>query len=374
MKNLSIKITIIMGLLLSNLIASGLKDNKDHDYRHITFINQTDKKIKFAIDSGVDDMALKSHTANYKSIKKCENKDYRKNHVFHITFQIDIKGGHNKWIKNNKGHKKTIKRKCGESLYLYKKGKKYYASKKPHVKADLSGCNTNTSKKPILFVHGYNDTQKAWKTYAKHANHTREWRAFRTSVSQDGSMKKRAHMLAKYINGISESCKVKNGSLRVVAHSMGGLDIRYLVSNPHNSSELATAAKKIERIYTLATPHKGDTLGNFVVASSDAGRDLTKSHMNWFNSKNKYKAFKVEGRKIPLLALRFSCNGKNGSDGVVNINNQTYTGAPRSKNVYRARHTTKVCLGTNVPELETEMTNILDHILHDHHGKNIPLK
>ncbi|WP_415397484.1 hypothetical protein [Sulfurimonas sp. CS5] len=77
---------------------------------------------------------------------------------------------------------------------------------------------------------------------------------------------------------------------------------------------------------------------------------------------------------ITLIALRFSCNGKNGSDGVVNINKQTYTGAPRSKNVYRARHTTKICLGKHVPELETEMTDILDYILHDYHGKNIPLK
>lgn len=371
MKRLSTKVAIIAGLIVSNLMANDFEDNHDHNYRHITFINQTSEKIKFAIDNGVDDMALKGHTANYQSIGSCEDKDTRDKLKFNITFQIDKKGK-NQWIKDSEDNRLTAIRKCGQSLYFWKEGNKYHFGKKPHIKADISGCDSDTSKNPILFAHGYNDSQKAWKTYAEHAKATGEWRVFRTSVSQDGSMKKRAHMLAKYINGISKSCNIPDGSLRVVAHSMGGLDIRYLISNPGNSNELSAAARKIERIYTLATPHKGDTLGNFVVLSSDAGRDLTKEHMSWFNDKNKYSDFKIDNRQIPLLALRFSCDGKSGSDGVVNINNQTYQDAPRSDNVYRGRHTTKVCLGTNVPKLETEMTDILDRILDDHHGKDIP--
>lgn len=366
----TILIVISIMLMLSQVSLANLADNKDHDYMHITFVNQTNKTIKFVEFDGQRSKTLESHTANYLSMPGCKREPKR---TYRIQFKHIKHHKLDKWIKDQKGNKVTRSQSCGSTLYLWHKDGKYHMTDKPHIKADLSSCVKTQGKKPILFAHGYNDNQKAWSKFAKHAIKTGDWRVFRTSVSGDGSMRKRAHMLAKYINKAADECKIKDNSLRVVAHSMGGLDIRYLVSNPSNSNELNKAAEKIERIYTLATPHRGDNLGNFVVEASDAGRDLTPKHMKWFNKHNKYKDFDV-----PLLALRFSCKGSvfNSNDGVVNVAKQSYRGAKMSEHIYRGRHTTGVCLGTHVPTLELENTKILDKILNDHMkgGKNISHK
>lgn len=353
----------------------GAEDNKDHDYRHITFVNQTKQHIKFIVKDG-GDKNLESHSANYTSLGKCEDD---KDHEFKIQFKHVIHHGMDDWLNDEHGKKLTVKRKCGEYLYLWHANGQYHTGREPHLNADLSGCNKNTDKKAILFAHGYNDTQKAWGTFATHAK-GKAWRVFRTSVSQDGSMRKRAHMLAKYINQAAEQCNIDDGKLRVVAHSMGGLDIRYLVSNPGDSGELRDSAKKIERIYTLATPHQGDNAANLCQGMSDACRDLAPGHVDWFNSKNLYADFKAHGASepIPLLALRFKCGDKQddkGSDGVVSVRKQIYPGAKMSKHIYRARHTDgaggAACRGLTPPTIEIERISILDKILKDHHGDNI---
>ncbi|HFC30404.1 MAG TPA: hypothetical protein ENJ44_05110 [Oceanospirillales bacterium] len=367
---------VIYGLFISNANAGagGLDNNRDNDYRHITFVNQTTKHLKFKVKKGSNVNTTKSktlhaHTANYISIANCNNKSF--------DIQIEHNGS---LIQNHNGNDYTAHRKCGETLYIWHKDGHYHTGYEPHINADLSGCNTNRNKKPILFAHGYNSQQAVWGKFSHHISSTphlnQKWRVFRTSVSQDGSMRKRAHMLAKYINKAAEQCHIEDGTLRVIAHSMGGLDIRYLVSNPGKSKELYRAAKKIERIYTLATPHKGDVLGDFVIEASDAGRDLTPEHMKWFNKKNKYENFKDgDDRKIHLLALRFRCGKHSKSDGVVSYKKQVYKGAGRSKHIYRGRHTDKVCSGLTPPSVETNITSILEKILADHvnGGENIPL-
>lgn len=375
--------TFIRGLLLLSLIfpiisfGDKLDDNKDHDYQHITFINQTKYKLKFKVfDGGMlnkdKTKSLKKHTANYISLNKNKCEQGKK-------FKIQIKNEDtNNWLEGSKGGKLTIHRKCKEYLYVWHQNGKYHVNNKPHINADLNGCDSDTKKHPILFAHGYNDTQEAWSKFADHIKTDKRWkntyRVFRTSVSQDGSMRKRAHMLAKYINKAAKQCNIKDATLRVVAHSMGGLDIRYLISNPRNSPELAKAGKKIERIYTLATPHKGDNLGNFAQAGSDAARDLTPKHMDWFNKHNKYSNFKDStGRKVHLTAIRFKCGHKQdgkGSDGVVSVKKQIYEGAPHSRHIFRARHTDgvggAVCKGQKI---EPHRITVLNRILYDHRKK-----
>jgi len=340
---------------ISPPLSGGIND--DQDYKHITFVNQTTHDLKFGVDiSWRPDKhkTVGSHEANYMSIADCCSDGKKKN--FEITFKKIVDGDDDEDLTV------TAHRKCGENLYIWYENDEYKINDEPHIDADLSGCDKDSTKPAILFAHGYNDSQKAWANFAGIAR-DKGWRVFRTSVSQDGSIKKRARMLNAYINKAATQCNIHDGTLRVVGHSMGGLDLRYLVS--YYDSDDLSAAKKIERVYTIATPHQGDTLGYLASAGSDAARDLKSSHMNEFNNRNPYSDFVVDGRQIPFLAMRFYCRITPYCDGMVGVDNQTYGKAPYSIQVYDGKHMPKAqCDDSFVAELEQEW--LIESILDDH--------
>jgi len=220
--------------------------------------------------------------------------------------------------------------------------------------------------KNILFAHGLNSHKGTWNTYADYATN-RGWRVFRTNVSRDGSIKTRATELANYINGLN----IEDESLTAVGHSMGGLDLRYIVSRAHDGDEpYYSAAKKIRDIYTIATPHKGNVFGG-LNTSSGAYKDLGKNQMLEFNKEYPYSTLEVDGIKKPLIALRFVCGTLKsfGTDGVVNITNQSLDGAPFKLIPVIGEHTngTSLCKGSGASE-ELKNTDILDNILNDNYG------
>ena len=346
------------------------------DYNYITFVNQTNHTVKFTVNiqDGWDrhdiSKKLDPHTANYINVDQAEE---------HCT---DGKGHKRKFeikIKVDLPHRRdvhyTAHRYCGEDLYFWHQEGEYRINTEPHINADLSGCDKDETKPAVLFAHGFNDSQKAWAKFAKYIRENeREWRVFRTSVSEDGSIAKRAHMLAKYITKAADQCNIKDRQLRVVAHSMGGLDIRYIVSNPHDSKIMRDAAKKIERIYTIATPHQGQGAAG-TIHTSDAAHDLGITQMENFNKKHPYRKFDK-----PLLALRFRCSDKDiyehEDDGVVKTFRQVYPGAPYSKKKFTARHVESSYTHARCGDIDQELdlTDILEKILNDHRegGDNIP--
>ncbi len=346
-------------VILLTLVLSMISLLADNDGKHITFINQTKHKLTFKVHvTGPDrTMDIESHNANYYSLHNtpgsCGDKKYK----------IDI-------IRKGKV-KKTVHRKCGEDLYVWIQDKEYKTGFKPNPHHSLDQCVKDENRPAILFAHGFNDSPSAFRNFAPYAKKKSKghWRVFRTAVSQDGSIKKRAHMLAKYIIEASEKCNIKDESLRVVTHSMGGLDIRYLVSNANNSELLKKAAKKIERIYTLAAPHQGHIGGGTIIHTSDAAHDLGKHQMKKFNEKYPYSDFKVGKRKVDLLAIRFRCKKGKDTDGVVNYKNQKWLGAPYSKTIYKGRHMLKVCKDDGAT-VETNRTKILGYILKDNRDDN----
>lgn len=358
------KQAIILLLLSIVLVFSGKLVWAGHDNKHITFINQTNKKLKFDIDvpNGTDKHhTLHGHTANYENMGDACDKG-----PFTITVQHVLQG------KGDKKVKTGIKRSCGDNLYIWHQDGEYKINDEPHVKADLSGCDKDNSKPAILFAHGLNNKQGVWKTFADHAK-SKGWRVFRTSVSQDGSIAKRAHMLSAYISKAASQCEIPDRSLRVVTHSMGGLDIRYLVSKG------LKGAKKIERIYTLATPHRGQGAAGTIAHTSDAVDDLGISQMAKFNIKHPYHSMKINGEQVHLMAIRFRCSEKlvysNESDGVVKTFRQVFPGAPYSKKIYTGRHVSELC--SDHIRLEQHKTDVLDLILKDHRNGNgavIPYK
>ncbi len=226
----------------------------------------------------------------------------------------------------------------------------------------------------ILFAHGYKGSVESWDIFTAFiVDNQKEWNVYRYSVGEEDSISVRATQLAQYING---ETNIADNSLVTLAHSMGGLDLRYIVSQGHKNQEDKTdifykASKKIHNIYTLATPHKGIN----DVGIDDATDDMTVPQMKIFNESNPYSIFNIENRAIPLLAFRFACDDErtsdgsgsesdDGNDGLLKVKTQIFNGAPHTQTVFSGKHTDDtLCLGSY--EHEKEQTDILQSILAD---------
>ena len=237
---------------------------------------------------------------------------------------------------------------------------------------DIYVIDTNSSKN-ILFAHGYQSSKETWDLFAAYAQND-GYNVFRYDVPADGSIEARATVLAQDIVALGDS--IGDASLITVGHSMGGLDLRYIVSLAHvNQADkdnlFYKAAKKIAKIYTIATPHKGSSLPGI----DDATRDMTDAHMKEFNEAYPYSTYTVDGRKIPLLAYRFKCGDAKVSDGndpqeasrldidgVVYTRKQLFNGAPYTQTIFSGKHTDDaLCLEDTQTELSR--TDLLQDIL-----------
>jgi len=98
------------------------------------------------------------------------------------------------------------------------------------------------------------------------------------------SLDVRATALAKVVKGVPED------NIVLIGHSMGGLDCRYY-------AHMHPEDKRIKKIITIATPHKGTLFADWVMQGGSwlalilrhqfgkAGRDLTTSACEAFNKK-----------------------------------------------------------------------------------------
>jgi len=240
--------------------------------------------------------------------------------------------------------------------------------------SDSDDTNDSQSTHPqtitnILFAHGFLSDAETWDYYSEiTANYnSREWVIYRTSVSKTGTIEQRASQLADYINAQS----VEENSMLVVGHSMGGLDLRYIISEGNqdqtNANKYYTAAKKIYKFYTIATPHKGSDIAGLVPVDDGAVYDLSSEHMSEFNQENPYSNSNIDGRAIEMLAFRFACNKQNDHDGVVALDSQILDGAPYTKEIIAGKHTTGehriICEDGIVGELAQDgiINSILDN-------------
>lgn len=235
---------------------------------------------------------------------------------------------------------------------------------------DSGDANTGTTHPQevsnILFAHGVGSSSETWNYFSQvTANESdREWVIYKTSVSKTGTIKERASQLADYINAQN----LAENSLLVVGHSMGGLDLRYIISEGHqNQSEdnkYYQATRKIHKFYTLATPHKGSDAAESFENENGALHDLSSSNMAIFNIEHPYIHSSVGSRLIPMFAFRFSCEDEQKHDGVVDVDKQILDGAPYSEEIISGKHTSgleRVCNENVIEELLQE--NIIDDIL-----------
>jgi len=228
--------------------------------------------------------------------------------------------------------------------------------------------------KNILFAHGYQSSSETWDMFANYVEQLGGYNIYRYSVSKDKTIQTRATQLAQHI--LSDSNKIADHSLLSIGHSMGGLDLRYIVSLGHeNESDKSNlfykAAKKISKIYTIATPHKGTSLTGI----DDATKDMTDEKMKVFNETYPYATYTIDSKKIPLLAYRFKCGDEKSSDGsnpryaddndidgVVFSKKQYFNGAPFTQSIFSGKHTDDaLCVESS--DIELEQTDILQDIL-----------
>jgi len=74
-------------------------------------------------------------------------------------------------------------------------------------------------------------------------------------VAVDGQIKNRALTLAAQINE-----RFPEGQINIIAHSMGGLDARYLLS-----SNLLGLAPRVASLSTVSTPHRGTAIADLLL-------------------------------------------------------------------------------------------------------------
>lgn len=104
-------------------------------------------------------------------------------------------------------------------------------------------------------------------------------KVFIAKVSPYGSIRSRAETLNGYI---SEICAKEDiDKVNLIAHSMGGLDCRYLISGIKNKPYTVLS------ITTISTPHKGseiaDVMSRFDVILPQAFEQLTTDYVDKFN-------------------------------------------------------------------------------------------
>ncbi|MFH0899018.1 MAG: hypothetical protein V2A73_00160, partial [Pseudomonadota bacterium] len=111
-------------------------------------------------------------------------------------------------------------------------------------------------------------------------------------------------------------------------------------------------------------PHKGNQYAGWDPIFG-AIQDLGIEQMRTFNEQHPYTTFQIEGRRIPLLALRFACeqDDDNGDDGVVEAQRQSLNGAPHSSTVFAGGHRPEDCGDTGAPRELGQVTELLQGVI-----------
>ncbi len=117
---------------------------------------------------------------------------------------------------------------------------------------------------PVILVHGLlsGDSVASMKNAAKELRQ-HGTKVYLAEVLAAGSIAARADDLADYVDAVlkhSQALKVN-----IVAHSMGGLDSRYLVSKLGYGNKVAS-------LTTISTPHRGAIFADEVLKELNSGR------------------------------------------------------------------------------------------------------
>ncbi len=135
-------------------------------------------------------------------------------------------------------------------------------------------------KYPVLFCHGYGAVGSFLKPSLLHdpCMYARKLGvvSFAPNVAPYAKIETRAEGWIKIIKELKATYGFEK--FNVVAHSMGGLDMRYALSN-------LDAADDVVSLTTVCTPHRGTYLAELVLKTPESIRDKVSDLVDWFGNK-----------------------------------------------------------------------------------------
>jgi triacylglycerol lipase len=118
-------------------------------------------------------------------------------------------------------------------------------------------------KGAFILAHGFGGTADDWDEGIQPAIEAEGHAVLRTSVPATGSVKSRAEALAPQIDAFLADTTATQ--VHIIAHSMGGLDARYLIST-------LGYGPKVASLTTISTPHHGTPLADVALGLQQGDR------------------------------------------------------------------------------------------------------
>tara|TARA_R110002050_G_scaffold233390_1_gene369257 strand:- start:13499 stop:14347 length:849 start_codon:yes stop_codon:yes gene_type:complete len=142
--------------------------------------------------------------------------------------------------------------------------------------------------------------------------------AFAPNIVPYASIETRANNWVGLINQVCEQYQVEK--LNVVAHSMGGLDMRHALAH-------SDCANKVASLTTVATPHHGTYLADFILKTPEKITEKLGEVVNWFGN-NVYPAEKSDAlNSVEQLTRKYVQETFNPSTPTPNIPIFSYSAA-----------------------------------------------
>ncbi len=130
---------------------------------------------------------------------------------------------------------------------------------------------------PVLLCHGYGSMSMLMKPSPMHDSCMRlrsfGIQAFAPNIVPYATIEIRASQWAERIEQLQK--KYKYEKFNVIAHSMGGLDMRHAIHQNDIGSSVAS-------LTTVATPHHGTSLAEIVLTTPELLKEKLNELMNWF--------------------------------------------------------------------------------------------
>lgn len=135
------------------------------------------------------------------------------------------------------------------------------------------------TRHPVVLMHGFGIGASLRRGGHLHnqAMHLRSRgvRAVAPNVSPYNTVRARTQTWDKRLRHVLDQSNADR--LSVIAHSMGGLDARYLISR-------MGWHEHIDVLVTVATPHRGSSVASLILRQPDAVRDWLTDMANWLGS------------------------------------------------------------------------------------------
>lgn len=137
-----------------------------------------------------------------------------------------------------------------------------------------------TLQHPVLLCHGYGAIATLVKPSPLYdvamLLRSHNVLAFAPNIVPYAKIETRAHSWVQVVESLAK--KSPTGKINIIAHSMGGLDIRYALAK-------LEIAEHVASFTTVCTPHRGTSLAELTLKTPDAIRDKMADFLDWMGDR-----------------------------------------------------------------------------------------